>query len=162
MGGKGGSSWASRGHPGRDPDRLVASSFSVLLHTGRRVGGGEYNFARGVEFSFFPSPLLPASTTPLSSPLIVCGGCTLGLLENTITQEERKTCCQIELTQQGGEDRIREIESDENIDKKSKKKAQASSRKGIDREVVDKRQDTDKEERKTRKNKAAKREKIKK
>ena len=162
MGGRGSSSRASRGHPDRDPDRLVASSDFVLLHTGRRVGGGEYNFARGVEFPFVPSPFLPTTASLLSCPFFTFGVCTLGS-ENTITQEERKTHCQIELTKQGGQDRICEIESDENIDKKSKRKTQASSRKGIDRDVVDKRQDTDKEEReKNRKNKAAKSEKIKK
>ena len=88
--------------------------------------------------------------------------CTHGS-ESTFTQEERKTRCQIELTKQGGQDRICEIESDENIDKKIIRKTQASSRKGIDRDVVDKRSDTDKEEReKNRKNKAAKNVKIKK
>jgi hypothetical protein len=162
VGGRGGSSWGSRGHPDRDPDRLVTPSYFVLLHTGRRVGGGEYNFARGVEFPFVPSPFLPASASSLSIPFFVFGVCTLGI-ENTFTQEERKTRCQIELTKQGGQDRICEIESDENIDKKSKRKTQASSRKSIDRDVVDKRQDTDKEEReKDGKNKAAKSQKIKK
>jgi hypothetical protein len=124
---------------------LVASSDFVLLHTGRRVGGGEYNFARSVEFPFVPSPFLPASASLWFGPFSIFGVCTLGI-ENTIT-EERKTHCQIELTKQGGQDRICEIESEENIDKKSKRKTQASSRKGTDRDVVEKRQDTDKEER---------------
>ena len=151
-----------RGHPDCDPDRLVTSSVFLLLHTGRRVGGGESNIARGVEFSFVPSPFHPASASLLSRPFFVIRVCTHGS-ENTFTQEERKTRCQIELTKQGGQDRICEIESDENIDKKIIRKTQASSRKGIDRDVVDKRSDTDKEEReKNRKNKAAKNVKIKK
>ena len=70
---------------------VIQTGWSLLLtlfcSTGRRVGGGEYNFARGVEFPFVPSPFLPASASSLSNPFFVFGVCTLGI-ENTNTQED--------------------------------------------------------------------------
>jgi hypothetical protein len=144
-GGNGSSSAGSRGHPNR-PDISPSFYYSSAPHRGRWVGGGEYNFARGgVECQKIPLPLNHHPTSSSSH-------CTQGI-ESTQTQEERKAHCQVEdcSTRRDHFD-SKESErpawpGDENIYKDQEEKTQASSTESID--VVEKRRDHDKEERRS-------------
>jgi hypothetical protein len=144
-----GSSAGARGHPDRERDRNVITSsyLSSAPQPRERVGqGGEIRLVDGVEeFSFCQSS----------------ESHTQGI-ENTLTQEERKTVeihreeslreahRLVELTKKGQWKGYGD-ETEEN--NKTQEKTQAGSRRHcIDRDVVDKKRlDTDKEERKKKK-----------